>query len=778
MSEDRIRLRRNPPNVSTPQGYEDLYVDSSGTFIRETAGGVKEEVGTGAPTTAAKISDAGATGISLLQSATPAAARDAAEAAPLSIIAAPSSPGATLLVHDDFSGPAQILVAASTRTVYPGPGTAKLASAPNRSKFSYENGLGLMTHSPPSGGGPVLHYGAQTIAAGLTFMVRTITEPHGAVWKVQVGFSDNETVRARRGALAIGALESPYNFGLLEFADLASDTDETMRKYMRGLYEPGQEIGIAVSYKSASHIEYFLQGGKFETLCPVGSDEWYKIGERTGLTATGTVYPYIYSQYNGARAITDVKVWSNWSPSNRHGCFDFSTTQLGVHVPTFGTDPVSGLLVLGWNKGTTHANVDSEIRYATRLAGGSWTDAATLLAAPGSPAGIQIQSFSVINGALWFIYYREPNALDGGVIYRRTMSVNPTTGAVTLGDEVLLGITGSRNLNFSAAVTLSNGRIILPYHKADGSPALNSYMAVSDDNGITWTEEVVAASLPGGTTLLDEPTILVESDGMIGGYFRTSANVAYYARTSASPLTGLLAWTTPAAVKAISQPGATGARMQALRTSDGRMFVVGNDDRAGRRRATLWEVGDNAVILAKHLIVDAAQQGNADPSAQYPTIAELGGDFHIAYSSNPSSGGELTCAIQRHQWSLSDPVAVSAGGTGVKSAPVKLSPRESPVFNKLVYGTAPVPDLTYGNKWEITLTDSTATIGVPLNPLNYQEMEVVVIQGGSGSYTLAWNAVFQFNGITTTLQTAVGAANIFRFRYVAATEKWVLISFS
>lgn len=48
--EDRIRLRVNPPNVSVPQGFKDLYFDDAGALIKESPDGVKEEVGGGGGT--------------------------------------------------------------------------------------------------------------------------------------------------------------------------------------------------------------------------------------------------------------------------------------------------------------------------------------------------------------------------------------------------------------------------------------------------------------------------------------------------------------------------------------------------------------------------------------------------------------------------------------------------------------------------------------------------------------------------------------------------------
>ena len=52
--QERIRLRRNPKNVATPSGYDDLYFDEDGNLIHESARGVKETVG-GGETTASSV---------------------------------------------------------------------------------------------------------------------------------------------------------------------------------------------------------------------------------------------------------------------------------------------------------------------------------------------------------------------------------------------------------------------------------------------------------------------------------------------------------------------------------------------------------------------------------------------------------------------------------------------------------------------------------------------------------------------------------------------------
>lgn len=44
---NRIRMRKNPVNVSTPQGYVDFYADAEGNLVRELPDGVVTPVGGG-----------------------------------------------------------------------------------------------------------------------------------------------------------------------------------------------------------------------------------------------------------------------------------------------------------------------------------------------------------------------------------------------------------------------------------------------------------------------------------------------------------------------------------------------------------------------------------------------------------------------------------------------------------------------------------------------------------------------------------------------------------
>jgi Major tropism determinant N-terminal domain len=78
-----------------------------------------------------------------------------------------------------------------------------------------------------------------------------------------------------------------------------------------------------------------------------------------------------------------------------------------------------------------------------------------------------------------------------------------------------------------------------------------------------------------------------------------------------------------------------------------------------------------------------------------------------------------------------------------------------------------------GNAFALTLTASTTTLGAPSNPVDGQAIRVRVIQGGSGSYTLAYNSAYDFGAAgSPTLSTSVGKVDILGFEYVASLSKW------
>ena len=72
---------------------------------------------------------------------------------------------------------------------------------------------------------------------------------------------------------------------------------------------------------------------------------------------------------------------------------------------------------------------------------------------------------------------------------------------------------------------------------------------------------------------------------------------------------------------------------------------------------------------------------------------------------------------------------------------------------------------------KVTLTNN-VTFDAPTNPTTGQYISIVCIQDGTGSRTIAWNAVFEFKDDTApTATTTASKGDMFTFRYNGS--KWL-----
>lgn len=82
-----------------------------------------------------------------------------------------------------------------------------------------------------------------------------------------------------------------------------------------------------------------------------------------------------------------------------------------------------------------------------------------------------------------------------------------------------------------------------------------------------------------------------------------------------------------------------------------------------------------------------------------------------------------------------------------------------------------------GNAQQLTLTGN-RVMAVPTNARDGSEIELLVVQDGTGGRTLSWDAIFWFeNGTTPVLATAPGAADLFYLKYNTALAKWFVGQF-
>lgn len=83
-------------------------------------------------------------------------------------------------------------------------------------------------------------------------------------------------------------------------------------------------------------------------------------------------------------------------------------------------------------------------------------------------------------------------------------------------------------------------------------------------------------------------------------------------------------------------------------------------------------------------------------------------------------------------------------------------------------------DFNAGNSQILTLTGN-RVMAAPVNPLDGGEIDLLVVQDGTGTRTLSWNAVFIFeNGLAPVLGTAPGSVDRFLMRYNQALNKWTV----
>jgi hypothetical protein len=100
----------------------------------------------------------------------------------------------------------------------------------------------------------------------------------------------------------------------------------------------------------------------------------------------------------------------------------------------------------------------------------------------------------------------------------------------------------------------------------------------------------------------------------------------------------------------------------------------------------------------------------------------------------------------------------------------------APAVSALAFASTVLVNAALGNVFTLTLTASTATLGAPSNPVSGQHILFLVTQGSGGSFTLAYNAAYNFGTAgAPTLSTAAADVDILGFVYVAALSQWCYV---
>lgn len=725
---------------------------------------------------------------------TPATAAQGAKAdAGFTLIREASSLPSQTIIADDCSG-TTTMVNGGTRLCQPGPGTATSTTVRDNTLMRYENGELIIAPMGTSGQASSINYSTSGIpaAAGLTLIVRVVP---GNIRRTDSNFfacfSGNYSPSATRGGIAVSTAPSYAGIDVrpsqmnADYTGIPDDiNDQGFFSAYAGALNEGEEIAVCIHYKTLSHQQYYMQGGRTASMgCEVGSDNWFLVGETYG-ALSGTVYPVIGAQYSGIHRVREVRVLSAWSPGNRSVCLEQSRGKKGIHVPCLQKDPGSGLMVAAYNSGVVHYGINAlvDIMGSVRMVDGTWTTPQKVIPDPPGSVGNQFCHLSVVKGKLWAVYISVDwgvTSIEGGVITRRELTVNATTGVITAGAAVSLF--GTSAISFSEIVETDTGRLVMPY-QTEANNDTRPRFAYSDDDGVTWTTVPTGTGInPGGATYFAEQTITKEANGALGAYIRTADN-AWYTRSTNNGAT----WSQPVARTEFPMPGSQGVRLNARNLADGSgAILAGNDHQTQRRNITLWKVDLNGKVVWKKRVGDLSDPALDLSEAflyyqmQYPNIVFDDQGNLLMIISLQTGSNPLNLSNSMRVFTLSNPLFAIAPelGTNGPSTTLIASSGSRKQSSPLTYSVAPVPDMSRGNLFYITLTASTAVIGAPLTPLPWDEITLVFIQGGSGGYTATFNPIFEFGGITPMWKTTVGASNILKAIYNPTTNRWVVVSF-
>ena len=696
----------------------------------------------------------------------------------------------TLLIRDLFDGGTEVATAAAgTRAASPGPGTMTAVGSPGVSQVVAGKNALLLTRNPSNAGGgtTAVRYDGVSAGAGLTMIIRVIPAMTGRYGPEFYGFSLSSAALESNsaGSFFISNGGGASTEGLNLFM-IPRDASMTVTPDFTSFADFGQLISLAVKYESSTKRTYWIQGGTMAESfgCHNYTNDWLQVGEEVGATAIAdgtTVYPFVAKpNYSGGAAVVrEVSVYSSWSPSVRHAELDFKAGGIGVHCPTINRDPVTGLMVVANNNGTTHENIDTKINGRVRLANGTWGASQVLVAAPGTPAVMNVGSLSVVGNALWLTYWRNASGGGGGTLYRRTVSVNPADGVVTMGSEVTLGITGAVNFSFAPFLTIPSGayagRILAAVHDSSG---FDSKIARSTDGGITWTSSSAIAKHAAAAGWHVEPSLVLESDGAIGCYMRTAGGVVCYSRS----IDGGVTWPTSVPIYNLPSFGRTMVRNLA----DGSILAMGSNSRVQRRYMTGWKLGDNGTVLGSFRAGDYAISGSGGTTEfQYPDFIQEGDDLLYVLSQQGSQGNSTCIQFHERRWLGDLELAYELTGA---PRPVKSSVNVWPDSNLflgpkggnvvvLTSGASVATPCKLADNFQLTL-GTNVTLSAPTNPLPWQRCTWVFIQDGTGSRTLSLDSIFETGMLTPTLSTAASAHDYMEAMWNPEKGKWQVMNFT
>jgi Pectate lyase superfamily protein len=172
-------------------------------------------------------------------------------------------------------------------------------------------------------------------------------------------------------------------------------------------------------------------------------------------------------------------------------------------------------------------------------------------------------------------------------------------------------------------------------------------------------------------------------------------------------------------------------------------------------------------------------------------LPSLGETFCAQLINSGTTGSTLSLRTLQ----LGTPLGIQYGGTGTSTAATAIAAlvgsgipecaftgAYSPAVSNLTFGTTIAVNAALGNDFRVTLTNSTATMGAPANPVNGQAIRFQLTQPSGGGSTLAWAAGtggYEFGvnfgtyGTAPTLTATASRTDIVKFVYNSTRALWL-----